>query len=65
MVIRRIISCPGTFFIQPYQTKFYHAIEAVDSPIRKNKKAYLFLPPWEDHDFALLYSHMILKGKWF
>jgi DNA-binding transcriptional MerR regulator len=45
--------------------KFYHAIEAVDSPVRKNKKAYLFLPPWEDHDFALLYSHMILKENGF
>ena len=45
--------------------KFYHAIEAVDNPVRKNKKAYLFLPPWEDHDFALLYSHMILKENGF
>jgi methanogenic corrinoid protein MtbC1 len=45
--------------------KFYHAIEAADSPVRKNKKAYLFLPPWEDHDFALLYSNMILKENGF
>jgi DNA-binding transcriptional MerR regulator len=45
--------------------KFFHAIEAVDSPIRKNKKAFLFLPPWEDHDFALLYSNMILKENGF
>ena len=45
--------------------KFYHAIEDVDSPVRKNKKAYLFLPPWEDHDFALLYANMILKENGF
>jgi len=45
--------------------KFFHAIEAVDSPTRKNKKAFLFLPPWEDHDFALLYSNMILKENGF
>lgn len=41
--------------------KFYHAIEDADSKIKMGKKAYLFLPPWEDHDFALLYSNMILK----
>ena len=23
------------------------------------------MPPWEDHDFALLYSHMILKENGF
>jgi DNA-binding transcriptional MerR regulator len=45
--------------------KFFNAIEAVDSPVRKNKKAFLFLPPWEDHDFALLYSNMILKENGF
>ena len=45
--------------------KFYHAIEDVDSPVKKNKKAYLFLPPWEDHDFALLYANMILKENGF
>ena len=45
--------------------KFYNAIESVDPPVRKNKKAYLFLPPWEDHDFALLYSNMILKENGF
>jgi DNA-binding transcriptional MerR regulator len=45
--------------------KFFHAIESADSPVRKNKKAYLFLPPWEDHDFALLYSNMILKENGF
>lgn len=41
--------------------KFYHAIEDADSKIKMGKKAYLFLPPWEDHDFALLYSNMVLK----
>ena len=41
--------------------KFFNAIEAVDSPVRKNKKAFLFLPPWEDHDFALLYANLVLK----
>ena len=41
--------------------KFYHAIENAKSPIKRSKTAYLFLPPWEDHDFALLYSNMILK----
>lgn len=45
--------------------KFFHAIEQADSPMKKNKKAYLFLPPWEDHDFALLYSNMILKQNGF
>ena len=45
--------------------KFYHAIEEAESTIKRGKKAYLFLPPWEDHDFALLYSHMILKENGF
>ena len=45
--------------------KFYHAIEVAESPLKRNKKAYLFLPPWEDHDFALLYSNMILKQNGF
>mgnify|MGYP001194148662 FL=1 len=47
------------------QPKSYHAIESADSAVRKNKKAFLFLPPWEDHDFALLYSNMILKENGF
>ncbi len=41
--------------------KFYHAIEAVPKSSRVSKKAFLFLPPWEDHDFALLYSNLVLK----
>lgn len=45
--------------------KFYHAIEEAESTIKRSKKAYLFLPPWEDHDFALLYSNMILKENGF
>ena len=45
--------------------KFYLAIEVAESSLRRNKKAYLFLPPWEDHDFALLYSNMILKQNGF
>ena len=45
--------------------KFYHAIESAKSSLKRNKKAYLFLPPWEDHDFALLYSNMILKQNGF
>ena len=45
--------------------KFYHAIEEAESTIKRGKKAYLFLPPWEDHDFALLYSHMVLKENGF
>ena len=45
--------------------KFYHAIEDAESTIKRGKKAYLFLPPWEDHDFALLYSHMVLKENGF
>ena len=45
--------------------KFYHAIENAKSPIKRSKTAYLFLPPWEDHDFALLYSNMILKENGF
>ena len=45
--------------------KFYHAIEEAESSIKRGKKAYLFLPPWEDHDFALLYSHMVLKENGF
>ena len=45
--------------------KFYHAIEVSESSLKRNKKAYLFLPPWEDHDFALLYSNMILKQNGF
>ena len=39
--------------------KFYHAIEAAESTIKRGKKAYLFLPPWEDHDFALLYYSIL------
>ena len=45
--------------------KFYHAIEEAESTIKRGNKAYLFLPPWEDHDFALLYSHMVLKENGF
>ncbi len=45
--------------------KFYHAIEDAKSTIKRAKKAYLFLPPWEDHDFALLYSNMVLKENGF
>ena len=45
--------------------KFYHAIEEAESIIKRGKKAYLFLPPWEDHDFALLYSNMVLKENGF
>jgi MerR family transcriptional regulator, light-induced transcriptional regulator len=45
--------------------KFYHAIEDADSTFKRSKKAYLFLPPWEDHDFALLYSNMVLKENGF
>ena len=41
--------------------KFCHAIEEVPISISTNKKAFLFLPPWEDHDFALLYANMLLK----
>ena len=45
--------------------KFYHAIEEAETTIKRGKKAYLFLPPWEDHDFALLYSNMVLKENGF
>ena len=41
--------------------KFYHSIENASPSPRIRQKAFLFLPPWEDHDFALLYSNMILK----
>jgi DNA-binding transcriptional MerR regulator len=45
--------------------KFYHAIEVAESSTKRNKSAYLFLPPWEDHDFALLYANMVLKQSGF
>ncbi len=45
--------------------KFYHAIEVANSATKRNKTAYLFLPPWEDHDFALLYANMVLKESGF
>ena len=45
--------------------KFYHAIEVAESSAKRNKTAYLFLPPWEDHDFALLYANMVLKQTGF
>ena len=45
--------------------KFYHAIEVAKSSAKRNKTAYLFLPPWEDHDFALLYANMVLKQSGF
>jgi MerR family transcriptional regulator, light-induced transcriptional regulator len=41
--------------------KFYHALEIVPKTSRVNNKAFLFLPPWEDHDFALLYANLVLK----
>lgn len=45
--------------------KFYNAIEVANSVVKRNKTAYLFLPPWEDHDFALLYANMVLKENGF
>ena len=45
--------------------KFYNSIEAVNSPVKKIKKHFYFCHPWEDHDFALLYSNMILKENGF
>jgi len=49
------------FFSNLIKQKFCHAIEEVSISNSLNKKAFLFLPPWEDHDFALLYANMILK----
>jgi len=49
------------FFSNLIKQKFCHAIEEVSISNSVNKKAFLFLPPWEDHDFALLYANMILK----
>lgn len=49
------------FFSNLIKLKFCHAIEEVPTSISTNKKAFLFLPPWEDHDFALLYANMLLK----
>jgi DNA-binding transcriptional MerR regulator len=45
--------------------KFYNAIEVANTTVKVNKSAYLFLPPWEDHDFALLYANMVLKESGF
>ena len=53
------------FLSNMIKQKFYHAIEEAESTIKRGKKAYLFLPPWEDHDFALLYSNMVLKENGF
>lgn len=49
------------FFSNLIKQKFCHAIEEVSKSNSINKKAFLFLPPWEDHDFALLYANMLLK----
>ena len=49
------------FFSELIKQKFCHAIEEVSTSNVVNKKAFLFLPPWEDHDFTLLYANMLLK----
>ena len=49
------------FLSNMIKQKFYHSIENASPSPRIRQKAFLFLPPWEDHDFALLYSNMILK----
>ncbi len=49
------------FLSNMIKQKFHSAIENTSSGPKSNQKAFLFLPPWEDHDFALMYSNMILK----
>jgi len=43
--------------------KFYYSLNNVSVESKNGKIAFLFLPPWENHDFALLYSHVIFKQK--
>ena len=40
------------FLSNMIKQKFYHAIENASPSPRIRQKAFLFLPPWEDHDFA-------------
>jgi DNA-binding transcriptional MerR regulator len=40
--------------------KFYHILEERKAKISIDKKILLFLPPWESHDFALIYADILL-----
>ncbi|MDG2344086.1 MAG: MerR family transcriptional regulator [Flavobacteriales bacterium] len=57
----KIFPAQEHFLSNLIKQKFHHAIESVPKSIRVNKKAFLFLPPWEDHDFALMYADLVLK----
>ena len=43
--------------------KFYHILEEKKANIKINKTALLFLPPWENHDFALIYADILLQER--
>jgi DNA-binding transcriptional MerR regulator len=43
--------------------KFYHILEEKKDSNKINKTALLFLPPWENHDFALIYADIILQER--
>ena len=43
--------------------KLYHILEDRKSEITIDKTILLFLPPWENHDFALIYADVLLQER--
>ena len=43
--------------------KFYHILEEKKAVKKIDKTALLFLPPWENHDFALIYADILLQER--
>ena len=41
--------------------KMYASIDSVNTDLSLNKKVLLFTPPWEDHNFCLLYAEYIFR----
>ena len=41
--------------------KLYHTLEEIKANVSIDKKILLFLPPWESHDFALIYANIVLQ----
>ena len=41
--------------------KLYHILEERKSEVTIDKTILLFLPPWENHDFALIYADILLQ----
>ena len=65
MVLRRTISCSGTFFINLIKQKFYHAIENAKSTIKRVKPLIYFYRPEKIMISHCYIPNMIFERKRF